>query len=475
MTSLGKVACGLLGILSWLTVNVSVAQIHPAATEVLLKPFLAELLKSDFDSLSFCVLGAVKEGFGNPATSMSGKKGFGLTCGVETKNTPKIWYVRLAEGGTYVKGHFLDQLVKRIEFSYQDGSILGLANTSIPTFIMFDPQGKTIWEYQTQATDDLPLENVMIIEIKDGYVIAYYSSDIYSQATGDYNLLNVSVEKIDRQGKRVWSNNLKEAIDKKAHLFAGEGSAVDLWALQDSKFALSIATNSLDGNGNPNAIHYNVHYYNSDGRGKVQRGFNIKGSAANADQGFSVDLNGNMIFIGYTGKGQEDWQTVQQLQLTSLNRDGEIVWRQQIVPSIAPQTDTKVGAICMLWKALTDPQGDYVVICEQRYADENGWVPDPSYNQLMAYRFNQEGKKTSITTLLNGEKVRKNLYFDFEGAVIAVGKNVVFSQGQLLIGLTKPVAELSKKELEQLMLSKNSGKITERLGIKIYQISLPTK
>lgn len=475
MLWLNKIGCGLLGMAVWLAAGISVAQVDSTAKELLLKPFLAELLKSGFDSLSFCVLGPVKEDFGNPATSMSGKKGFGLTCGVETKNTPKIWYGRLAEGGTYVKGHFLDQLVKRIEFSYQDGSILGLANTSIPTFIMFDPQGKAIWEYQTQATDDLPLENVMIIEIKDGYVIAYYSSDIYSQATDDYNLLNVSVEKIDRQGKRVLSNNLKEAIDKKAHLFAGEGSAVDLWALQDSKFALSIATNSLDGNGNPNAIHYNVHYYNSDGRGKVQRGFHIKGSAANADQGFSVDLNGNMIFIGYTGEGQEDWQTVQQLQLTFLNSDGEVVWRQPIVPSIAPQTDTKVGAICMLWTALQDPQGDYVVICEQRYADENGWVSDPSYNQLMAYRFNQEGKKTSITTLLNGEKVRKNLYFDFEGAVIAVGKNVVFSQGQLLMGLTKPVPELSKKELEQLMLSKNSGQISERLGIKIYQISLPTK
>ncbi|MBL0338879.1 MAG: hypothetical protein IPP67_06880 [Rhodospirillaceae bacterium] len=52
---------------------------------------------------------------------------------------------------------------------------------------------------------------------------------------------------------------------------------------------------------------------------------------------------------------------------------------------------------------------------------------------------------------------------------------MAFSQGQLLIGLTKPMVELSKAELDQLMLPKNSGQISEKLGIKIYQISLPTK
>ncbi len=114
-------------------------------------------------------------------------------------------------------------------------------------------------------------------------------------------------------------------------------------------------------------------------------------------------------------------------------------------------------------------------LCGCSYADVNGWVSDQSYNQLMAYRFNQEGKAISITPLLNGEEVRKNSYFESEGEVTPVGKNVAFSQGQLLIGLTKPMVELSKAELDQLMLPKNSGQISEKLGIKIYQISLPTK
>jgi len=477
MTSLAKVACGLLGILSWLTADISVAQVDATAKELLLKPFPAELLKSDFNSLGSCGLVAVKGDFSDPATSISGTNGFGLICGVKTKNTPKIWFARIAADGTYLKGHFLGQLVKRIEYAYQDGSILGLANTSIPAFIMFDPQGKIVWQYQIKTAENLAAETIAITEVKDGYVITYYSH-MGAQASSqgiNYKLLKIGIEKIDRYGKIIWTNELKEPIQENAALFGENGEAVTIETLQDSKFAVSITTRFLDADNNPSAIHYEVHYYNMDGTWKYRRGFNVKDAAANADQAFSVDPNGNMIFIGYTGESQEDWQTLQQLQFIFFNSDGEIVWRQPIVPSIPPQTDTKVGAICMLWKALQDPQGDYVVICEQRYADVNGWVSDPSYNQLMAYRFNQEGKEISMTPLLNGEEVGKNSYFESEEEVTPVGKNVAFSQGQLLIGLTKPMVELSKAELDQLMLPKNSGQISEKLGIKIYQISLPSK
>ena len=154
---------------------------------------------------------AVKGDLSDPATSISGTNGFGLICGVKTKNTPKIWFARIAADGTYLKGHFLDQLVKRIEYAYQDGSILGLANTSIPAFIMVDPQGKIVWQYKTKTAESLAAENIAIAEVKDGYVITYYSHMVAQTSSQgiNYKLLKIGIEKIDRYGKIIWTKKAK--------------------------------------------------------------------------------------------------------------------------------------------------------------------------------------------------------------------------------------------------------------------------
>lgn len=478
MARMNKIGGGLLGIAALLMASMAVGQNAPRAIQ--LKSFPAEFLTNDFDNVEFCGLLSIKGKLGNSPLYNIGTTGFGLTCGVIINHVPKIWVAQITPNGLYAKAHFLDQVVKRIEYMDEDGNILALANTSIPTFLMFDPQGKMIWQYQTKTTENFPEENVMITEIKDGYVIAYYSSDIYAQATDDYNLLNVSLEKIDRQGKMVGSNNLKEPFDKNAQLLRGdklaEKGVVQLWPLQDGKFALSISSFYLDEDGYPNRLEFIVNYPDSNGSENLRRGLNIQGDAAGGDHVFAVDATGKMIFSGYGGQGIEDWQTEQQLELALLDADGQVIWKQLIAPPIPPSSPgSQVGAICMLWNVLVDLQGNYVVICQPRYVDKNGWVKDQNYRQLIAYQFNQQGQQISRTLILDGEQAKEDLFFDSKGHNISVEKNMAFLQGKLLIGLTKPAAKLSRDQLLQVMKSTNPAAMNEALGIKMYQVDLPKK
>jgi hypothetical protein len=449
--------------------------------EISLKPFLQSILKEDFDEMLGCTLTdlyALPDKFDNIPKIV----GYSLFCMLRVGDQQKLWHTIISPAinpaNNQVKAALLDEVLQ-VKYVYEDGCVVGLLNSLVPIVMMFNPNGQARWRYLIRSKAQPNPDNICMEKVIGGYIIAAYSSRMpYEMVLEDkkFKVLEIFIEKIDKQGKLVLSDMLSLPVRPESTLFDDhQDQAVRVWGMDNGHFAVSVRTRIVNKQGETNEISFDIHYYEGKDKWKSHR-FDIT-HTSDIWKKFGVDRKGNIRFASLTKDAPKEHLLPNQLRLNGLEPNRMKSWQQDIIPEIPPANVPLAKAAYLIWELSEDEAGNYLMLCEQRYKIDDKWINDDRYDQLFVCAFTPDGQLISKTMLFKGNKMRDFRHFLYQGE----GDRAPYitvplkTRDALYVGVAKKVGAVTRKQLETLLSSRETSVLEEEIGIKIYQVPLPKK
>ncbi|MBL0338180.1 MAG: hypothetical protein IPP67_03140 [Rhodospirillaceae bacterium] len=415
------------------------------------------------------------------------RNGLTISCLLTTKNNGivSLWVDDISAQGQYTHNRSIPKPYHLL-LSFTDGKTIFFKNRPNPASIVaINGQGNQLWEYllKHQSLTAMVTQDISVIEVQDGFVIAYYDPKMPVKSLGtaengyDDTHIQVMVEKIDSQGRIVYANSVPFLIDATTRVLKQAGRAIQIWPLQNGEYVISLQSHSLSKTNETNEqphLTYQMIIFNPDGTHKSHFEVFLKGAATQGGPKLLIDRDGNFLSLNYGHPSTQSWLLPNQLQLSLYDQKGQKKWDYQI-----PVDQPKNGrAACLTWDMVLTPDNNYLVLCQQRFYI-NYWVRDTNYDKMWAIVLDKDGRELERLPILQDQLIKsvyKIISSDDNGYIITSS----FLDNQLMISVNNysnlvgnPPAVLTFEEWQKQQDQGKQATISAVLGTRLFVIPWP--